>query len=117
MDLYARRLLFRRLPLTAAVFLAAAGAACAAAEPTFPRGLGLYYSPYKLVALLLTFVGWVQLSAWLDLDANETGMDAMRWNSALLGVSLFAFFILWQLPVFWFGLFVYWSAVFGITYL
>ncbi len=102
----------RRLWL-AAVALVAAAPALEAAVPSFPRGPGLYYSPFKLAALVLSFWGWVRLASWLDDDAARCGLNAPRWNAILLGVSLLGFFIVWEMAWFWVAAFLFWAAVLG----
>ncbi len=86
--------------MPAALVFFAGASALSAADPTFPRGPGFYYSPFKLVIVVLSFWGWVWLAHWLDLDANNTGMDVSRWNLAYLGTGLAAMLIVWWLP--WF---------------
>jgi general secretion pathway protein E len=111
-----RHTLLRRMLLVALVFCAGAPLVWAAA-PTFPRGPGLYYSPYKLVIMALSFWGWIKLASWLDEDANNTGMQVSRWNLGYLGTGLVAFLVVWDLSLFWFALVFFWAAVLGITYL
>src|SRR5947209_16331922 len=115
MDHRTRQSLVCRLSLTALVFFAGTSALWAAGP--FPRGPGLYYSPYKLVLLVLSFWGWVKLASWLDEDANNTGMAVSRWNLAYLGTGLMGLLVVLDLPLFYFGMFFFWAAVLGITYL
>ena len=104
-----------RLLLAGLIFLFAADALLAA--PAFPRGPGFYYSPFKLVVLVLGFFAWVKLASWLDDDANRCGIDAPRWNSILLAVSLVGAFVVWELTWFWFAAFFFWAAVLGTVFL
>ena len=44
----------------------------------------MYYDPVKLIALVATFLGWVKLCAWVDLDAKRYRIDGVFWNGMLL---------------------------------
>jgi type II secretory ATPase GspE/PulE/Tfp pilus assembly ATPase PilB-like protein len=114
MDPRTPHLLLRRLMIAALVFLAGA-APLWAAVASFPRGPGLYYSPFKLAILIASFWGWVRLATWLDEDANNTGMEVTRWNLSFLGTGVLAALVVWGLPLFYFAMFFFWAAVFGIT--
>jgi type II secretory ATPase GspE/PulE/Tfp pilus assembly ATPase PilB-like protein len=116
MDFRNSNALHRRLVLAAILWLATATAVWAA-NTSFPRGPGFYYSPIKLGLLVLSFWGWVRLASWLDEDANNTGMDVTRWNLAYLGTGLVAFLIVWDLALFGLAVFLFWAAVLGVTYL
>jgi general secretion pathway protein E len=106
------KLLAPRLLLGALIFGNAASALWAA-SPSFPRGPGFYYSPVKLVVVLLGFWAWVKLASWLDDDANRCGLAGPRWNTALLAASLVGFLVVWALAWFWFAIVFFWAAVLG----
>ena len=106
----------RLLFLTALIFFVAADALFAG-PPVFPRGPGFYYSPVKLIFLVLCYFAWVKLATWLDDDANRCGLNAPRWNTALLGVTLLGAFVVWELAWFWFAAFFFWCAVLGTVFL
>src|SRR5580765_1022794 len=56
-------------------------AALFAAAPPFPRGPGFYYDPIKLGATIATFLLWVKLCAWIDLDAHRLKISSVTfWN-------------------------------------
>jgi type II secretory ATPase GspE/PulE/Tfp pilus assembly ATPase PilB-like protein len=76
------------------------------AAPTFPRGPGFYFDPYKLGALAITFLLWVKLCAWVDADAHQYHIDSVFWNSLLLGAGVAGFLLIWIMGGFWFMLFV-----------
>ena len=81
------------------------------AAPAFPRGPGLYYDPYKLAALVATFLGWVKLCAWVDLDAHHCKVDGIFWNSLLLVGGIVGFIVIWILGSFWVAAFLFWVIV------
>jgi type II secretory ATPase GspE/PulE/Tfp pilus assembly ATPase PilB-like protein len=115
MDSRTRNTVIRCLLLVAFAFFALAPEAWALSN--FPRGPGFYYSPAKLVIMIASLCMWVALAAWVDDDANKVGMDVNRWNFALIGAGLGGFLIVWALPLFAFGIVVYWFAVLGTSYL
>jgi general secretion pathway protein E len=82
-----------------------------AAEPKFPRGPGLYYDPYKLVAIILSFLGWVKICAWVDLDAHHYKIDCIFWNGILLAGGLLGFLVIWTVGAFWLTAFLFWVFV------
>src|SRR5438874_596713 len=75
------------------------------AAPSFPRGPGLYYDPVKLGGLILSFLAWVKLCAWDDLDAQRYRIDGVFWNGLLLGAGLGGFLLIWVLASFWLACF------------
>jgi general secretion pathway protein E len=81
------------------------------AAPAFPRGPGLYYDPYKLAALVATFLVWVKLCAWVDLDAHYCKIDGIFWNSLLLIGGIVGFLVIWILGSFWVAAFLFWVIV------
>jgi type II secretory ATPase GspE/PulE/Tfp pilus assembly ATPase PilB-like protein len=102
--------LLRRLLVVGLVF-AGAVPALWAADASFPRGTGFYFSLPKLVTLVLMLWAWVKLFGWLDRDANQSGMDSNRWNLLLLGVSLVGFLVVWVLSWFWCASFLLWLMI------
>lgn len=83
---------------------------------SFPRGPGYYYDPYKLVVLAASFLGWVKLCAWVDLDAHRYRLDAIRWNGLLLAAGLAGFLLMWNLGLFWLMAFFTYVGVCGVGY-
>jgi type II secretory ATPase GspE/PulE/Tfp pilus assembly ATPase PilB-like protein len=86
------------------------------AAPAFPRGSGLYYDPVKLIAVVATFLGWVKLCAWVDLDAQHYKIDAIFWNGMLLLVGMGCFLVMWAFPSFWLSSILFWLCACGTTY-
>jgi general secretion pathway protein E len=67
----------------------------------FPRGPGFYFDPYKLVILMIAFLGWVKLSAWLDEDSRRYRLETVSFNSMLLFAGVIGFLMFWNLPTLW----------------
>jgi type II secretory ATPase GspE/PulE/Tfp pilus assembly ATPase PilB-like protein len=86
------------------------------AAQVFPRGTGLYYDPYKLAGLIATFLLWVKLCAWVDLDAHHHKIDAVFWNGMLLIAGLLGFLVIWILGSFWVASILFWVFVCGVAY-
>src|ERR1700731_4639903 len=63
----------------AIVFLFLGASTSAAADP-FPRGSGFYFSPIKLVLLLLIYLAWVRTCWWVDADARDLKLSTETWN-------------------------------------
>ena len=112
MDSRTRNLLARRLVIAGVVFGSAVPASLAA-SPSFPRGPGFYYSPVKLVVVLVSFWAWVKLATWVDDDSNRCSLNGPRWNTILLAVSFLGFLVVWALAWFWFAMFFCWAIVPG----
>ena len=87
-----------------------------AATPSFPRGPGYYFDPFKLSALVLSFLGWVKLCAWLDLDAHRVKIDAIFWNGMVLLAGLTGLLVIWIAGNFWIAIILYWLLVCGPVY-
>lgn len=85
------------------------------AAPSFPRGPGFYFDPVKVIAVIICFLGWVKLGAWLDDDARAYNLDIVFWNGLLLAGGAAGFLVIWLLGAFWFGLFLALLAVGGPT--
>src|SRR5260370_27369400 len=59
-----------------------------AADPSFPRGAGLYFSLFKLIPLLLVYLAWVRTCWWVDTDARALKLPAEVWNPTLFFCGL-----------------------------
>ncbi|MSQ93388.1 MAG: type II/IV secretion system protein [Gemmataceae bacterium] len=88
-----------------------APAALDAAAAAFPRGPGFYFDPFKLAGLSVSFLLWVKLCAWVDIDAHRCNIDNIFWNSLVLGGGVLGLFILWVLGNFWVSAFLAWLLV------
>ncbi len=86
------------------------------AAPSFPRGPGFYFDPIKLIGLAVSFLAWVKLCAWVDLDAHRYKLDAVRWNGLLLSAGLIAFLVIWNVAAFWLMVFFSYIGVCGAAY-
>jgi general secretion pathway protein E len=89
----------------AIVFLFLGPSASGAADP-FPRGPGLYFSPYKLVLLLLIYLAWVRTCWWVDADARDLKLPTEIWNPLLFFCGAGGLLVVAALPIFWISLFV-----------
>jgi general secretion pathway protein E len=89
----------------AIVFLFLGPFASAAAEP-FPRGPGLYFSPVKLILLLLIYLAWVRTCWWVDADARDLKLPTEIWNPLLFFCGVGGLFAVALLPWFLVSLFV-----------
>jgi len=76
--------------------------AAAAEQPTFPRGGGFYFSPFKLLALLIVYLCWVRTCWWVDQDARHLALPTETWNPMMFGCGFVGLLVVWLLP--WFGL-------------
>src|ERR1022692_1884516 len=85
------------------------------AAPSFPRGSGLYYDPFKLGTLIVSFLGWVKLCAWVDLDASRYRLEGAFYNGLILLAGLVGFGIIWNLPSFWLAWILGCGLVGGVT--
>ncbi|MBM3994060.1 MAG: type II/IV secretion system protein [Planctomycetes bacterium] len=86
-----------------------------AAAP-FPRGPGFYYDLVKLGVLILSFICWVRLCAWVDTDAAELKLERVFWNGILLAGGVGGFLVIWIVGIFWVTIIVAWAAVCGPAY-
>jgi type II secretory ATPase GspE/PulE/Tfp pilus assembly ATPase PilB-like protein len=107
---------FMRLSLLVSILIGLALPGALSAAPAFPRGPGLYFDPFKLIALAATILGWAKLCAWLDFDSRRYRLDSVRWNGLILGAGAFGFLIIWNLSAFWFTIFLFWVLVCAPTY-
>ncbi len=81
------------------------------AAPTFPRGPGFYFDPFKLVGLTVSLLAWIKVCAWVDLDCHRYKIDPIFWNSLLLGGGVLGFLLIWNLSIFWFTVILAWGFV------
>ncbi len=91
-----------------------AAADCAYAD--FPRGPGFYFSPIKLAAFLVAYLGFVAASNWIDEDAEELQLEASYWNSVMIAAGGAALLLVWILPVFWISYVLAVGGVFAAAY-
>lgn len=70
------------------------------AAPSFPRGPGLYFDPFKLIFLAVAIIGWMKLCSWVDLDAHKYRLDAVFWNGMLLVAGIAGFLLVWNIGPF-----------------
>lgn len=75
-----------------------------AGEGGVPRGPGLYFSIFKLLAFVAVYLCWVKTCAWADQDAGKVGLPTAQWNSVLVGCGLGGILLVWLLPWFWVSL-------------
>src|SRR5215471_8749772 len=69
-----------------------------AAETPFPRGPGLYFSPVKLIVLIIIYLFWVRTSWWVDRDTHELKLARQTWNLIMFACGLLSMIIVWVLP-------------------
>jgi type II secretory ATPase GspE/PulE/Tfp pilus assembly ATPase PilB-like protein len=73
----------------------------------FDRGPGGYLAWWKLLLLALTFLVWVPLANWMNVDAQRHGartrIAAPLWNPIVVGAALLGFMVALNLPIFWIG--------------
>jgi type II secretory ATPase GspE/PulE/Tfp pilus assembly ATPase PilB-like protein len=72
----------------------------AAAEPSFPRGPGLYFSTLKLLGVLIVYLLWVRTTWWVDEDSRELQLPTTLWNLLTFGCGLLGLLLVWALPSF-----------------
>ncbi|MBI1831183.1 MAG: type II/IV secretion system protein [Planctomycetes bacterium] len=86
-----------------------------AAAP-FPRGPGFYFDLIKLGVLILSFLCWVRLCAWVDTDAFELKIDRVFWNGILLAGGVAGVLLIWVVGMFWVTIILAWGMVCGPAY-
>ncbi len=90
------------------------------AAPSFPRGEGFYYNPFKFLAVLIVYLCWVRTCWWVDQDARHLKLPRKTWNPLLLGTGLLGFLAVWGvkafLPAFIFLLLLYLGAVLSYVF-
>jgi type II secretory ATPase GspE/PulE/Tfp pilus assembly ATPase PilB-like protein len=72
-----------------------------AADPTFPRGPGFYFSLLKVAPLLLVYLVWVRTCWWVDHDVRKLDLSRETWNLTLFGCGVLGLVAVWLLPWFW----------------
>ncbi len=87
-----------------------------AAEPSFPRGPGFYYSVFKFIVLAATYLGWVGLAGWVNADAIDQKLSGDRWNTGVLCAGLLGFLFIWLLQNFFASWLLFWVLVLGAVY-
>jgi type II secretory ATPase GspE/PulE/Tfp pilus assembly ATPase PilB-like protein len=68
---------------------------------TFPLGPGFYLNWLKILGCWLLFLVWVRTVDWINRDGHELKLDYRRWNAIVFGSFLFAYILLWIVPLFW----------------
>jgi type II secretory ATPase GspE/PulE/Tfp pilus assembly ATPase PilB-like protein len=70
------------------------------------RGPGFYLSWIKILALWSIFLLWVKTTDWVSIDCQELKLDYLRWNPIVFGTFMFAFVLVWLIPMmsFWIAL-------------
>jgi type II secretory ATPase GspE/PulE/Tfp pilus assembly ATPase PilB-like protein len=84
----------------AIAFLFVTSSAVAALDP-FPRGPGIYFSPVKLILLLLIYLAWVRTCWWVDTDARDLKLPTAIWNPLMFFCGLGGLLVIALLPWFW----------------
>jgi type II secretory ATPase GspE/PulE/Tfp pilus assembly ATPase PilB-like protein len=69
--------------------------------PTFPLGPGFYLNIFKILACWLVFLLWVRTLDWINRDGQELKLDYRRWNTIAFSSFIFAYILLWIIPIFW----------------
>ena len=87
------------------LFLASATPAWAA--PSFPRGEGFYYNPYKIVLFIIVYLIWVRTCGWVSRDLVKLERPSLRWNFIFLGVGVAGILAVWAIPIFWLAWFAF----------
>ena len=63
-----------------------------------PRAIGLYFDPFLLIVLGLTFLLWVRTSYWVSRDSAILNLSSSTWNLALLASGVAGFACVFLLP-------------------
>src|ERR1700676_4138557 len=82
----------------------------------FPAGAGYYFWPVKLIVVTISFLGWVRLCAWVDLDAHTYRIDGIFWNGMLLLGGIVGFLLILGLGSFWISTLLFWIFVCAPAY-
>jgi type II secretory ATPase GspE/PulE/Tfp pilus assembly ATPase PilB-like protein len=97
-----------------AMFLATVGMVLAspmpviAAEPSFPRGPGLYFSLPKLLAVVIFYFIWIKTCCWVDRDGHDLGVPVRWWNTGMFAAGALGLLLIWLLPWFLASLAITW---------
>jgi type II secretory ATPase GspE/PulE/Tfp pilus assembly ATPase PilB-like protein len=63
----------------------------------------------KILAAWFVFMVWVRSADWINIDMEELNLPKLRyqqWNPSVFGTFMFAFVLMWLIPVFWVGFFL-----------
>ena len=101
----------RSLLILAFVFCLAHFAQSAVAQESanvsLVRGTGGYLAWWKLLVLILGFLGWVKMTDWINTDGMKigeaSGLHPEVWNSISIGSFLLGFIAALAVPIFWIG--------------
>jgi type II secretory ATPase GspE/PulE/Tfp pilus assembly ATPase PilB-like protein len=66
----------------------------------FPRGPGLYFSPYKLLGLLAVYAAWLRTCWWVNRDSQQHGVSPETWNPVMIGSGAAGMALVFSLPFF-----------------
>jgi general secretion pathway protein E len=83
------------------------------AAPSFPRGPGFYFNPYRIVFFGLLYFSWVSTSNWVNRDCKKLNIGTYKWTHLLLGVGALGFLLFWVLPFFWIAYLLFLAAFGG----
>ena len=83
------------------LFLLLANSDPAWAAPSFPRGDGFYFNPYKIVSFLIVYLAWVRTCGWVSRDLGKLERNPTRWNFLFLSVGIVGISAVGAFPVFW----------------
>jgi type II secretory ATPase GspE/PulE/Tfp pilus assembly ATPase PilB-like protein len=67
------------------------------------RSAGFYMSWVKIVMAWLVFLAWVRSTDWISIDIQELNLKELNylmWNPIVFGTFMFAFILLWLLPMY-----------------
>ena len=64
----------------------------------FPRGEGFYFNLYSLGFFIAIYAAWIHLSAWVDEDSSDVGLDASFWNMIVICGALVGGLVFWSSP-------------------
>ncbi|MCH2181595.1 MAG: Flp pilus assembly complex ATPase component TadA [Mariniblastus sp.] len=112
----------RSLIALAATFLVAVCSSSASAQSllaqagSLGQGPGAYLSWWKLLIVIVLFLGWVKMADWINKDGMKIGeltrLKPEIWNPINVGAMLVGFWCAISVPVFWAGLPIYVIAIF-----
>ena len=67
-------------------------------DHSFTRGPGLYFSVWKLIALLVLYLLWVKTTDWVSRDTQQYGFEYAVWTSVAF-IPFFVFFFVAALSI------------------
>lgn len=65
-----------------------------------PRGPGLYFHPFKLLAVVAVYLMWVRTTWWVDHDCRKHELPTSQWNPIMLLCGLAGLILVATVPVF-----------------